>query len=100
MISKESNELVDALTDLATRLSDEWCAKGHAETKDLDFGAIHDEQAAAQIDAAFAKVREECADRFCVTVCGCCDYTVNMNRVCRRRAAILGTEADKKKAKA
>lgn len=60
-MGKEAAELVDALTDLATRMSDEWCAKGDAETKDLDFGAIYDEQAAALIDAAFAKVREECA---------------------------------------
>lgn len=58
-MSKEAEELNKAITDLATRMSDEWCAKGDAETKDLDFGAIYDEQAAALIDAAFAKVRDD-----------------------------------------
>ena len=62
-MSKEAENLLKAITDLATRLSDEWCRKSDAETKGLDLNEIYDKQATALIDAALAKVREKCADR-------------------------------------
>lgn len=113
-MSKEAAELVDAITELATRLSDEWCGKSDEETRNLDFNAIYNEQAAALIDAAFAKVREDAIQTTAATavheiLCNWmahdeddpCDarYIEHHTKhlvptiVIASRAAILGTEA-------
>lgn len=39
-----------------------------------------------------AQLRERTADRFCESVCGCCDHDKRMNYDCKRRAAIMRNE--------
>ena len=93
-MSKEARELNKAITDLATRMSDEWCATPDETTDSQVYERIYDKAAVILIDAAFAKVREECAERACMAVASAPTSTPRKEYlVSLIRAAILGTEA-------
>ena len=93
-MSKEAEELAKQLLAIADDLQDEWDGGDHADIFD-QITARYIDRISSLIDAAFAKVREECADR----LCGNCpsDGVPGMCKkgYCGWRRAILGTEAVK-----
>ena len=62
-MSDEARELFSDISDLADKMSEEWSSKPESETYGIDYEALYADKASDLIDAAFAKVREECADR-------------------------------------
>ena len=61
-MSKEAEELAKQLLAIADDLQDEWDGGDHADIFD-QITARYIDRISSLIDAAFAKVREECAER-------------------------------------
>ena len=86
-MSDEARELFSDISDLADKMSEEWSSKPESETYGIDYEALYADKASDLIDAAFAKVREECVTRalsfiHCTAIENYFDENV--------RAAILG----------
>ena len=94
-MSKEAKELAKQLLAIADDLQDEWDGGDHADIFD-QITARYIDRISSLIDAAFAKVREECTNG----VCGNCkDLNGEYDGLslpctdCWIKATILGTES-------